>query len=302
MFYRITRYGTTLRGKAVNTGAVVMLPADEGAALVGAGAAIHLDDAEDKLAALASIERDLIAIEPVGSVYLLQDFKTVRDVCFVTERHPFPESICADLVARGWAVYDTPKPAPNVVSHGTAGAVAEEIGDATLRKAVGDFQKVAHNLIASRDALNGEVRRLTAALTALQRTPVTKADFLDMVRADLNRVSAHYQGAMRAAIAVKVGAGQTSLAAADGVLRRGNILGLPYDSGPDDGFSFPCGELIAAGIGRLIEDVSWPDNARPLAELRAEAAALEDKIARASTERDAITRQLQAAGVIAAVD
>lgn len=302
MFYKITRYGTTLRGSGVSAGAIVMLPSDEGSKLVAAGAAIHLDEADDQVAALAAIERDLIAIEAAGSVYVLQDFRTLKGAAFAGERHAFPESVCADLVARGWAVYDTPKAAPNVATHGTAGVVPDEIGDATLRKAVGDFQKVAHNLIASRDALNGEVRRLTAALTALQRTPVTKADYLDMVRADINRESTIYQGSMRADIAKKVGMGQVSLSHADGVLRRGHIVGLPYDAGQAPAFLFPCAELIAAGIGKLIENVAWPDNARPLVELRAEAAALEAKIAQASAERDAITHQLQAAGVIAATD
>jgi hypothetical protein len=237
-------------------------------------------------------EADFIAKRPVAGIYGIHS---------PGDTLTLPLSVGVELAMRGDVVFAT-SAQPGVALGGAAAVDHGAIADAGLRAAVASLKKASAGLGSKVAELNAAIEAAYEKLRLVEMTPVRREDFLAAMRWDLTAETASFRDFARGTLADVAKERKDFLTVNRVETGEGRLMGSTRFLNPRDfgWFLFACGEAFVVSLEPLLAKVDWPSNARPYAELKAEASSLRDQIASLTAERDALVQQLHAAGVVPA--
>lgn len=164
-------------------------------------------------------------------------------------------------------------------------------------------QKAAGAVLAEIKKADEEISQLEAERTLLTEAPVSRDDFMDYVRSDIERRGAAYKQALGR---WKNKWFQNIFSRLERAKQNGHPQGIPYLNAeqPNDfaemtpaAIYWLFGEQIAERFGDALDVLPWPDNAVPVAERRARIAILDAEISRLIDHRDELAAELSAVGM-----
>ncbi len=148
--------------------------------------------------------------------------------------------------------------------------------------------------------LDGQLAKLRANRDALTSEAVSKADFLELLRADLARRGEHWARVLRKGVAdCRKDYAFVNQADSLGVKLLGGLLANDFTPIviSEEAIFFYFGDLIVDRIGALIEHEPWPAATTTYAERLDLVAGIDREIEKISGEREDLVAQLRAAGV-----
>lgn len=170
-----------------------------------------------------------------------------------------------------------------------------------LNKALSQLRQAAGQLTQEVAGLDQRIAGLYAKRDALTSAPVTKADFLEYIRADLRKRTKRF--------AYTLSAGLKNVNKSFSSLERAKddpaqLIRLPYLADPglpvdvtEAAMFFYFEDAIVAGVSRQVDAMPWPENAQTASGRSETLAKLDAEIAALEKERDALAHELVAAGL-----
>lgn len=170
-----------------------------------------------------------------------------------------------------------------------------------LTSALKSLRSVATQLVAEVAFLDAKIEQLQAERSTLTATVVSKADFIDYCRRDLDRRGARYGELM----AKEIGKRSNTFAQMETALASGGSLPLPFLTGSpgipvvitEEAIYWFFGEQIAAGLARVVDLAEWTDDVLPVFERKRLIAGLDTQIAETLRQREELASQLIDAGL-----
>ena len=170
-----------------------------------------------------------------------------------------------------------------------------------LNKALSQLRQAAEQLTQEVARLDQHIAGLYAKRDALTSEPVTKADFLEYIRADLRKRAKRFAYTLRAGLK-NVNKSFSSLERAKD--DPAQLIHLPYLAEPglpvdvtEAAMFFYFEDVIVAGVSRQVDAMPWPENAQTVSGRSEALAKLDAEIAALEKQRDALANELIDAGL-----
>jgi hypothetical protein len=166
-----------------------------------------------------------------------------------------------------------------------------------LRDAAGAIKAQIHDADKQIAALTEQRRALTSA-------PVSKADFMEYVRADIQRRTVRYQYMVK--LWAKKNPELLTFPQLEHTHTLEGVQMFPYLDGEighnenefsPSGIYFHFGDLIAERFAAALEGVAWSSDSVSVAERRRQIAAIDAQIAKLETLRDGLASDLISSGM-----
>lgn len=170
-----------------------------------------------------------------------------------------------------------------------------------LNKALSQLRQAAGQLTQEVAGLDRRIADLHAKRDALTSAPVTRADFLEYIRADLRKRTRQFS--------YRLSTGLENVNKSFSSLERtkddpAQLIRLPYLAEPhlpvdvtEAAMFFYFEDAIIAGISRQIDAMPWSENAQSVNGRSEAVAKLDAQIAALEKERDALANELVGAGL-----
>lgn len=170
---------------------------------------------------------------------------------------------------------------------------------AAFRKMVGE----ANEIKARIHAIDDEIYSLNEQKSQLLGAQVSKADYLEFIRADIARRGDRYQDDMKKQFQRS---NITNLSYLDRIEKNSMELDLPYllaNAYPFTEIShsamfFLFGDLIVKRLGDILDTLAWPDDLMPVSDRQALLKSIGHKIAELGEERSELASMLMSAGLV----
>jgi hypothetical protein len=173
-----------------------------------------------------------------------------------------------------------------------------------LKSVFEQLRGAASTVIGEIQSLDQRIEALHAEREALVTDPLSKADYLAYMVAEMNTEAAKFSDQLRASAQgdkrnfIRLDKDRDS-----GFGMNTGYLGLIRGQMPGTAvmnpaaFCFFFGEMAAEKIGTALDAMPWPKDAVPVADRRRRMAEIEAEIARLDSERDSLAQNLQEIGI-----
>lgn len=169
-----------------------------------------------------------------------------------------------------------------------------------IQSLLGQVRQAADKLKTRIHALDEQIEALFSQRSAIVSGPLSKADYLAAIRADIQAKARPFAVKLRRHLdkVQAVAYPAVAQASAGGLSLRYLDAGLTvYEGVPEDGYYFYFEDAIVAGVERALEGRQWPDHAAPSAERKQALAGIAAQIDALTAERDALAGELISCGL-----
>lgn len=168
-----------------------------------------------------------------------------------------------------------------------------------IKGLLSQVRQAAEGLKAKINALDDQIEALYAKRELILSAPLTKADYMAVIRADVQTKARRFRGDL----VHHLGMGKINYPAS----KNTNVSGLPIrylDGGQnvsapmsESAYYFYFEDAIVSGVERALEGREWPVDASPAAERDTAKQAIDDQIEALNLEREGLADDLVSCGV-----
>lgn len=171
--------------------------------------------------------------------------------------------------------------------------------DTGLEKAIRQMRETAQRVNEQIAELDSRLSALSSSRAELFAGKLHKEDALALVREDIRQRGEKFKSNITSEFLISKNRPFTWGVEKQNDLERHGHLGFPYLGTPDADrpasqaalyFYFP--EMIVAGFSKILDGLTWDDNAMRLNERRSRVEAIEKQMAELQAQRNTLTKQL----------
>jgi septal ring factor EnvC (AmiA/AmiB activator) len=165
---------------------------------------------------------------------------------------------------------------------------------------VAEMKKSAADVRSKIKALDAEIEELNEERQAINAAPVSKADFMEYLRSDIQRRAARMPQLLQQTFAQREKSRNFEIL--ERIDSRGGKQDVPYINGDspvdhvtlgDHAFFWYFGDLIAERFEQVADGLSWPADAMPVAQRRQRIKEIDSKIGSLSAQRNMLEMDLR---------
>jgi hypothetical protein len=172
-----------------------------------------------------------------------------------------------------------------------------------LDAAIGQLNSISAGLRGKIEAIDIEINSTRARINELQDMPISKADYMAYVEADIDKLGEKYASEMLKLIRTEHGQANVSMGVMETISKRaGGIMpyltaGVPMTDITREAAYWLFGEQIKTRLSDVFDRIEWRADSVPVIERQREIKTLRESLKELELQRNSIAEQLIRAGV-----